>query len=402
MATVAILGAGIGGLSQAYELRKALGRDHDIVVINDTDYFEFTLTADSGYVLDMTSITFGIGRSGTGPVNWQWRSSVDSFGSAITTYTTVATGLTLSSGVLTNPDSNSSWTGSVLDLSGAAFQDLNSITFRFYGYAAEGGTGTGGFQGNLVFAGAMESTNPIGAVYWAPSAGGGGTGTWSTVDTNWATAAGGVGGGQTQGTGTLIFGDTAGTATVSGTVTVSNGMTFQTTGYLITGGTAVNLAGDSTAVNAITTDTGVTATVAAPLTGSNGLTKSGNGTLVLSAANGLGGAVNVITGTLDLGASGALTNISSLSIAGSVVLSGAAGDRLSDTATIDISAGGSLDLAGLSETVGALQLTAATVQTGAGTLTLGGNVTINDGSTSTVSSRPSAVLQKSQKRYHSA
>ncbi len=42
MATVAILGAGIGGLSQAYELRKALGRDHDIVVINDTDYFEFT------------------------------------------------------------------------------------------------------------------------------------------------------------------------------------------------------------------------------------------------------------------------------------------------------------------------------------------------------------------------
>lgn len=42
MATIAILGAGIGGLSQAYELRKALGKEHRIVVINDSDFFEFT------------------------------------------------------------------------------------------------------------------------------------------------------------------------------------------------------------------------------------------------------------------------------------------------------------------------------------------------------------------------
>lgn len=42
MATIAILGAGIGGLSQAYELRHALDESHRIVVINDSDYFEFT------------------------------------------------------------------------------------------------------------------------------------------------------------------------------------------------------------------------------------------------------------------------------------------------------------------------------------------------------------------------
>jgi len=42
MTTVVVLGAGIGGLAQAYELRKALSDDDKVVVINDTDYFEFT------------------------------------------------------------------------------------------------------------------------------------------------------------------------------------------------------------------------------------------------------------------------------------------------------------------------------------------------------------------------
>ena len=42
MSTVVILGAGIGGISQAFELRKALKKDHRIIVINDSDRFEFT------------------------------------------------------------------------------------------------------------------------------------------------------------------------------------------------------------------------------------------------------------------------------------------------------------------------------------------------------------------------
>lgn len=42
MATIVILGAGIGGMSQAYELKQQLGRKHRIVVINDSDRFEFT------------------------------------------------------------------------------------------------------------------------------------------------------------------------------------------------------------------------------------------------------------------------------------------------------------------------------------------------------------------------
>lgn len=41
MAHIAIIGAGIGGLPAAYDLRNALGRQHRITVINATDYFQF-------------------------------------------------------------------------------------------------------------------------------------------------------------------------------------------------------------------------------------------------------------------------------------------------------------------------------------------------------------------------
>jgi len=42
MAKIVVMGAGIGGISQVYELRKELGKDHDIVLIGDSNHFEFT------------------------------------------------------------------------------------------------------------------------------------------------------------------------------------------------------------------------------------------------------------------------------------------------------------------------------------------------------------------------
>jgi len=42
MATIAIMGAGIGGISQAYELRRELGNKHRIVLVGDSERFEFT------------------------------------------------------------------------------------------------------------------------------------------------------------------------------------------------------------------------------------------------------------------------------------------------------------------------------------------------------------------------
>lgn len=42
MAKIIVMGAGIGGISQAYELRKAFGKKHEIVLVSDSDRFEFT------------------------------------------------------------------------------------------------------------------------------------------------------------------------------------------------------------------------------------------------------------------------------------------------------------------------------------------------------------------------
>jgi len=127
-------------------------------------YFSFTLTADAGYTFDMTSITFGLGRSGTGPRQWQWRSSADNYASALAAIAPV-TGVTASGGVMTTLDTTAStWTGNVLTLSGAAFQGLSSITFRLYGYNAEATAGTGGLQGPLSFAGFTETIPAPGAV----------------------------------------------------------------------------------------------------------------------------------------------------------------------------------------------------------------------------------------------
>ena len=41
MAHIVVLGAGLGGMPAAYELRAALDRRHQVTVVNETDYFQF-------------------------------------------------------------------------------------------------------------------------------------------------------------------------------------------------------------------------------------------------------------------------------------------------------------------------------------------------------------------------
>ena len=41
MAHIVIMGAGIGGVPAAYELRELLAKVHRITVVNTTDYFQF-------------------------------------------------------------------------------------------------------------------------------------------------------------------------------------------------------------------------------------------------------------------------------------------------------------------------------------------------------------------------
>jgi hypothetical protein len=119
-------------------------------------YIEFTLTAASGKVINLPTLAFGIGRSSTAPRQWQWRSSVDGFANPIPV-TTANSGLTHVAGVLTTPDTDANWTGNLIQISGSAYQNLSSISFRLYGYNSESTSGTGGLQGPLTFGGTLAN-----------------------------------------------------------------------------------------------------------------------------------------------------------------------------------------------------------------------------------------------------
>jgi hypothetical protein len=124
-----------------------------------TKYFEFSLTAGAGFTLNMTNINFGIGRSGTGPRTFAWSSSVDSFASILANYSSLgASGLfTNNNGEIsfTNDSTSTTGTNIVLNLSASEFQNLTSVTFRFYGWNSEATGGTGGLQGPLSFSGSV-------------------------------------------------------------------------------------------------------------------------------------------------------------------------------------------------------------------------------------------------------
>ena len=345
-------------------------------------YFQFSLTADSGFTLSMTNLNFGVGRSGTGPRTFVWSSSVDSFATIITNYT-VPANVTNNAGVITIGDTTSTTlTNIVLDLSAASFQNLTAITFRFYAYNAEASGGTGGLQGPLSFSGSVLNTNPVtGGAYWAADPAGGGSGTWTSAGTTWATNTGGAGAGQTQSSATLIFADTAGTVTVSGGVTVSNGITFQTTGYNVQGST-ITLAGTAVANNTITTDTGLTTTVSSELAGTTGMTKGGAGTLILSGSNSFTGNAVISDGTLQItndsalgNAANDLANNGKLKTTTSVALD--AGRDISGSGTYDIANGTTLTVNGnINNTATTLANTGTLDLQGATTRSLG-SITLN-------------------------
>jgi hypothetical protein len=122
-----------------------------------TDYFEFTITSASGYTISNPTLNFGVGRSATGPRRFQWRWSVDNYGSALSV-ATVHGSIMHSSGVLTTPDVNSGYTGNAIS---ATTSGQTSITFRFYAYGAEASGGTGGLHGNLTFGGTLVSISML-------------------------------------------------------------------------------------------------------------------------------------------------------------------------------------------------------------------------------------------------
>ena len=149
----------------------------------------------------------------------------------------------------------------------------------------------------------------------------------------------------------------------AGSLTITGASTLQT-GAVLTGANAIP---NSTIVNAALTLSGTNNfELSGAISGTSGLVKGGTNTVTLSnAANIYAGTTVVNGGTLSYGVNGAITSTSAVTVNANAA---------STTAT--------LDLNGFSGTIGALTLggtgqtatSASVVQTGAGTLTLGGNV----------------------------
>src|SRR5215813_696389 len=129
----------------------------------------------------------------------------------------------------------------------------------------------------------------------------GGTGTWDLTRTNWTDGVSSVNSAWVQGADAIF-------ATIGGTVTVADVISFHNLGFLVTGYQIVATTGGSLVLDSssiITTKTAdVTATISAPLTdpieGIGGFTKGGLGTLILSGTNSYSGLTTVSQGILNI------------------------------------------------------------------------------------------------------
>jgi autotransporter-associated beta strand protein len=144
-----------------------------------------------------------------------------------------------------------------------------------------------------------------------------------------------------------VFANTAGTVSLTTPIT-ANGLTFNTTGYLLQGNT-LTLNGTTPT---ITTAASVSATIDSVLAGTS-LTKAGAGTLTLTAANTYNSTTTISAGTL------ALSN---------------GNNRLPTGTTVSFSAASSFDLGSTSQTLANMTVAdnvTGTVKGSGGTLTLG-------------------------------
>lgn len=112
-------GSGINGTA-ASNRYNATGWNSATLDVND--YFEFTLTPNSGYQINLLSFVYTGQASASGATAVAFRSSVDSFTSDIGTATV---------------------TGTTISLASASYQSItSSITFRIYGWGASAAGGT--------------------------------------------------------------------------------------------------------------------------------------------------------------------------------------------------------------------------------------------------------------------
>lgn len=171
-----------------------------------------------------------------------------------------------------------------------------------------------------------------------------------------------------------VFGGTAGEVTL-GEALFANGLTFNTTGYTITGaGNTLTLNGTAPTVTVSGSATDK-ATIDA-IIGGAGFTKAGVGILSLEGtdSNIFTGTLTASAGTLDLAkAGGAIAVSGNLSVGGAAVRYIGV-DQIADTSSVTMSSG-SIALNGFSDTISSLTLTGGTFTGSGGTLTLNSTTT---------------------------
>ncbi|MHA3773947.1 beta strand repeat-containing protein [Verrucomicrobiota bacterium sgz303538] len=259
--------------------------------INVNEYYEFSITPDAGFALNLDSITFTIQRSSTGIRQYSVRSDIDTYASNLSaSISSTTTALS----VVNSPQENifqiadtstTAVNGSTITL-GTTFDALTqTITFRFYGWNAEAKTGTFSIDNVGVFGTIAPVVSPT---YWdanGATTGLGGSGNWSS--TNWSPDTTGIAAPVAFDSGKkAVFAGTAGNVSIgAGGVSANAGLRFETSGYTISSsGGVLTLGGNTSTVEVA--DAGHTATISAGIAGTSGpLHKLGAGTLELTGNN---------------------------------------------------------------------------------------------------------------------
>ena len=220
---------------------------------------------------------------------------------------------------------------------------------------------------------------------WDPGVTGGvtlgGAGTWDTTLTNWWDGAANVAWLGT--TDTAVFGGSAGGAVVinTGSGISAGGLTFNTTGYTVSGNVAADVLTLAGGTPTVTVSGANTATISAFIAGTAGFTKSGTGTLVLDGANTYSGGTSVTDGQLTLTGSGTLgSTANALTVNGATAILNL-GSTSQTAAGVSLKGGGTINGGTLTGTSFAVENgtvtsilagTAALTKTTAGLVTLSG------------------------------
>lgn len=127
-------------------------------------YYQVTITPNAGFSLSVSSISFTIQRSGTGIRQYAVRSSADGYTANLPASVSSNANLSVVSGNIfqVTDASTTANAGSTITLSSGHTDVTGALTFRFYGFNAEGSAGTFSIDNvNIIGSVAAAGTKPV-------------------------------------------------------------------------------------------------------------------------------------------------------------------------------------------------------------------------------------------------